>query len=112
MLEPGFYNMDCLEGMKDFPDGFFDLAIVDPPYGISVASHKGGKIIGGGTERSEANRVYGAAKSRLASLNPITPSTTAARRTKVIFRNCSAFQNCKSSGAGTSCLTISARRRA
>lgn len=47
MLEPGFWNMDCMEGMKDFPDGFFDLAIVDPPYGISVASHKGGKIVGG-----------------------------------------------------------------
>ena len=25
---------DCMEGMKDFPDGHFDLAIVDPPYGI------------------------------------------------------------------------------
>lgn len=26
------YNMDCMEGMKLFPDKFFDLAIVDPPY--------------------------------------------------------------------------------
>ena len=25
--------MDCMDGMKEFPDGFFDLAIVDPPYG-------------------------------------------------------------------------------
>lgn len=25
--------MDCMDGMKGFPDGFFDLAIVDPPYG-------------------------------------------------------------------------------
>lgn len=33
MLDFGFYNMDCMEGMKDFPDKFFDLAIVDPPYG-------------------------------------------------------------------------------
>ena len=33
MMKPGFYNMDCMEAMKDFPDGFFDLAIVDPPYG-------------------------------------------------------------------------------
>ena len=39
--------MDCMEGMKQFPDGFFDLAIVDPPYGINVASHKDGKIVGG-----------------------------------------------------------------
>lgn len=29
----GFYNCDCMEAMKQFPDGFFDLAIVDPPYG-------------------------------------------------------------------------------
>ena len=25
--------MDCMEGMKEFPDNYFDLAIVDPPYG-------------------------------------------------------------------------------
>ena len=28
------YNIDCLEGMKLIPDKFFELAIVDPPYGI------------------------------------------------------------------------------
>ena len=33
MLESGFYNMDCMEGMSQFPDKFFELAIVDPPYG-------------------------------------------------------------------------------
>ena len=27
---------DCMEGMKTFPDKYFDLAIVDPPYGIGV----------------------------------------------------------------------------
>lgn len=30
------YNLDCMQGMKEFPDGFFDLAIVDPPYGIGI----------------------------------------------------------------------------
>lgn len=30
-----FYNMDCMEGMKQFPDKYFELAIVDPPYGIA-----------------------------------------------------------------------------
>ena len=24
--------MDCMEGMKQFPDKYFDLAVVDPPY--------------------------------------------------------------------------------
>ena len=33
MLEDGFYNMDCMDGMKEFPDKYFDLAIVDPVYG-------------------------------------------------------------------------------
>ena len=28
------YNMDCMDYMKSIPDKFFDLAIVDPPYGI------------------------------------------------------------------------------
>lgn len=29
--------MDCMDGMKQFPDKYFDLAIVDPPYGIDKA---------------------------------------------------------------------------
>lgn len=33
VLDFGFYNIDCMEGMKLFPDNYFDLAIVDPPYG-------------------------------------------------------------------------------
>jgi site-specific DNA-methyltransferase (adenine-specific) len=28
------FLMDCMEGMKQYPDKYFDLAIVDPPYGI------------------------------------------------------------------------------
>lgn len=32
-MAPGLYLQDCMEAMKLFPDGFFDLAIVDPPYG-------------------------------------------------------------------------------
>lgn len=28
------YNCDCMELMKQYPDKYFDLAIVDPPYGI------------------------------------------------------------------------------
>ena len=46
MLDFGFYNMDCMEGMKQFPDKYFDLAIVDPPYGINI----GDEIGGGGAE--------------------------------------------------------------
>ena len=35
----GFYNMDCMEGMKQIPDKYFDLAIVDPPYGIGISKN-------------------------------------------------------------------------
>lgn len=48
MIDAGFYNMDCMDAMKQFPDGFFDLAIVDPPYGINVTGrHKAGAMVGG-----------------------------------------------------------------
>jgi len=30
------FNRDCMEAMKEFPDKFFELAIVDPPYGIGL----------------------------------------------------------------------------
>jgi len=33
-------NMDCMEFMKQFPDKYFELAIVDPPYGIGEANEK------------------------------------------------------------------------
>ena len=39
MLDFGYYNMDCMEGMKEFPDKYFDLCIVDPPYGIGISSN-------------------------------------------------------------------------
>ena len=34
------YNMDCLEAMKEMPDKYFELAIVDPPYGIGIDGQK------------------------------------------------------------------------
>ena len=36
------YNMDCMEAMKQFPDNAFDLAVVDPPYGIGADNFKNG----------------------------------------------------------------------
>jgi site-specific DNA-methyltransferase (adenine-specific) len=32
------YLMDCLDGLKQIPDKYFELAIVDPPYGIGISS--------------------------------------------------------------------------
>lgn len=36
------YNMDCIEYMRTMPDKFFELAIVDPPYGIGIGQSVGG----------------------------------------------------------------------
>lgn len=45
MLDFGFYNRDCMQGMKEFPDKYFDLAIVDPPYGINIGDEVGGSLL-------------------------------------------------------------------
>lgn len=66
MLEMNhLYNQDCMEGMKDIPDKFFELAIVDPPYGIGI-----GTSVGGG---SRLVKVGGA---NLSSPKPIGDSMT------------------------------------
>ena len=39
------YNIDCMEYLKTVPDKFYELAIVDPPYGG-----------GGGTEWESRER--------------------------------------------------------
>lgn len=36
MIVSNVENIDCIEGMKQFPDNYFDLAICDPEYGIKV----------------------------------------------------------------------------
>lgn len=38
-----FFHGDCMEYMKDKPDGYYDLAVVDPPYGgggMNLATEK------------------------------------------------------------------------
>ena len=46
------YNCDCMEYMRAVPDGFFDLAVVDPPYGINVTRMSMGG--GGGILKQES----------------------------------------------------------
>lgn len=33
------FNEDCMIGMARYPDKYFDLAVVDPPYGIGISSN-------------------------------------------------------------------------
>jgi site-specific DNA-methyltransferase (adenine-specific) len=37
------YNLDCVEGMRSYPDKYFSLALVDPPYGIEINMNMGRK---------------------------------------------------------------------
>ena len=46
---------DCMDGMKQFPDKYFDLAIVDPPYGIKVKNNMGRRH---GTKKSNYPKAY------------------------------------------------------
>ena len=38
MPEQKAFNMDCMDAMRSMKDNAFDLAIVDPPYGINITS--------------------------------------------------------------------------
>lgn len=42
--------MDCMDYMRGFPDKFFELAVVDPDFGL------GDKIADGGTWAENASR--------------------------------------------------------
>ena len=44
-------NIDCMEYMATLPDKAFDLAIVDPPYGINVANNTTGTVIRNKSDR-------------------------------------------------------------
>ena len=122
MLDFGFYNMDCMQGMAEFPDKFFDLAIVDPPYGINVGSASMGAgvvshltktaplKIGGGTEPSEvlsrsAIQVGGVSASIPKSTRR---SMTATHRAPHTSKNYHEWQKDKLYGAVTTSLIISA----
>ena len=48
------YNMDCMEAMRAMQDGTFDLAVVDPPYGLKISNNMGRRK---GERRSDYKKV-------------------------------------------------------
>jgi site-specific DNA-methyltransferase (adenine-specific) len=38
-------NADCMEIMAQYPDKYFDLAVVDPPYGINIDNEKSNNFV-------------------------------------------------------------------
>jgi site-specific DNA-methyltransferase (adenine-specific) len=53
------FNIDCMEYMMQFADNHFELAIVDPPYGIGVAKN-GFSTLGDGGFSLAKRKNYGA----------------------------------------------------
>ena len=88
MLDFGFYNMDCMEGMKEFPDKYFDLAVVDPPYGIGVT--KQGLAAGAGLAPEtnymyKKNRLRGGGKLKDRTINQMSTEWDSKPPTQAYF---------------------------
>lgn len=103
-MEPGLYNMDCMEAMKQFPDKFFDLAIVDPPYGGANSDIGGGRRFGQRFDRYKQDGQ--AAPGQVSTAKKSSRGTQP--RSRSTLMNCFVFHASRSSGAG---ITSNCRRR-
>ena len=65
MLEKGFYLMDCMDAMREFPDKFFELSIVDPPY-------QGNDAIG--IVNSEKQHLHAASRKEYKAFDNVKPT--------------------------------------
>ena len=50
-----YLNCDCMQGMREFPDKYFDLAIVDPEYG---RKEHGGRDRSGFVKQKNGNKIF------------------------------------------------------
>ncbi|HIZ47675.1 MAG TPA: hypothetical protein H9810_03015 [Candidatus Gemmiger excrementavium] len=96
MAEQVAYNIDCMEYMRTLPDNFFDLAVVDPPYGGGARLRRPGAI------RRAFRPLSGQSAGPAGSGQPntekkLSPGTT--RQAKNTLMNCFAYPSNRSSGA-------------
>ena len=93
-LDFGYYNMDCMAGMKLFPDKYFDVAIVDPPYGINAPN------MAMGTNKSRTKNGY-PAESTASGLKRSgqVRNGIANRQRRNTSKNCSAYRKIRLYGA-------------
>lgn len=75
------FNIDCMEYMKDLLDNAFDLAIVDPPYGIG-AGKNGFSTIGNNADGLATRKNYGAK-----NWDNATPNTDYFKELQRVSRN-------------------------
>lgn len=55
MIQPGYYNADCMDALQQMPDKYIDLAILDPPYGINICRSD---TIGGGVTAAKSYKQF------------------------------------------------------
>lgn len=93
------YNMNCMDYLRDVPDGFFDLLIADPPYGLNITTRHGTGtqtvLVGGGGGPLEVKvgRLTDHSRKSFAKVNFTPCSTTAPRRTKWYSGSWNEFQS-------------------
>lgn len=63
------FNCDCMDYMRTLPDKYFDLAIVDPPYGINAPKMAMGSGFSGGKYNSKKRLNGGSGKLKNRVLN-------------------------------------------
>lgn len=85
------YNMDCMEAMRQMPDNAFDLAVVDPPYGITVDRQSLGKGTGLAPQTNTQakitkSRKHGGGKLKDRAINKFDASWDAAPPTQEYFK--------------------------
>ena len=72
------FNEDCMKVMARYPDKYFDLAVVDPPYGGSNTDEESGGIVGGHAdwEGKRRSRFGGRFDKYKIEASPITAART------------------------------------
>lgn len=63
------FNVDCMVYMQSLPDNFFELAIVDPPYGIGATKMSMGEGFSGGEYKPKTRLNTGSGKLKNRILN-------------------------------------------
>ena len=111
------FNIDCMDYMRSLPDKAFDLAVVDPPYGIDITgrhthTQRGSSAVPDDHLEERMVTMKAPSKSALTSLNFTMRSTTAPRRAQNILGSWRVLQNGVLFGVGTSSLSILARQAA
>ena len=84
LKKPGFYNMDCMDALRQYPDKFFDLAIVDPPYGDALTNNgtppRCGITVSGESSTNTSAKPYNRFGGRFARYKQDPPKAPATKR--------------------------------